>query len=276
MEFGAEIREDGSIDLKRCNILIRQVTKIDVFPLVPGESEPEAVLLVPHMQTLCVKMPVAIPQGKSLLVALPGMMREAERESGGFLGFGKKITREKVLICVMITPKVIDPDEVRFKETNRQLDVAIDGEGFFRVVDPYSGEILYTRQGNFSVAPDGHLIRWSEHPGNLTLRLVDPPIKIPVDVMSALINEDGTVWITQGDSRQLQHIGCFMLSTFDNPAGLLPFEDHLFLQTDASGPPTDGIPGKDGMGTLKQSMLEQPKEPVAKKALGTKKEGSAK
>ena len=37
-----------------------------------------------------------------------------------------------------------------FKETNNALDVAIEGAGFFKVMDP-SGEILYTRSGNFSL-----------------------------------------------------------------------------------------------------------------------------
>ena len=139
-----------------------------------------------------------------------------------------------------------------FKETNRPMDVAISGDGFFRVNDPFSGEILYTRAGNFSVNPNGTLVLGSAHTG----RLLDPPITIPEDATHVQINDDGTVWVAQGANPQLQQVGQFQLSTFINPEGLLRVGENLFQQTDASGPPTDGQPGLEGLGTLKQSMIE--------------------
>ena len=140
-----------------------------------------------------------------------------------------------------------------FKETNRNLDVAIAGDGFFRVNDPFSGEVLYTRAGNFSVNPDGTLVLGSAHTG----RLIDPPITIPEDAVHVQINEDGTVWVAQGANPQLQQVGQFQLSSFINPEGLLRVGENLFQQTDASGPPTDGIPGMERMGMTKQYIIEQ-------------------
>ena len=43
------------------------------------------------------------------------------------------------------------------EETNRSLDLAIEGDGFFTVLDRYSNEVQYTRDGSFqlSVEEDG-------------------------------------------------------------------------------------------------------------------------
>jgi flagellar basal-body rod protein FlgG len=139
-----------------------------------------------------------------------------------------------------------------FKDTSRDLDVAIAGEGFFRVTDPLSGEILYTRAGNFSRNNEGILVLGSAHQG----RVVDPPITIPEDAVHVQINEDGTVWVAQGANSTLQQVGQFQLSTFINPEGLLRLGENLFQETDASGPPTEGQPGLEGIGVTKQSMIE--------------------
>ena len=140
-----------------------------------------------------------------------------------------------------------------FKETNRSMDVAIAGDGFFRVTDPFSGETLYTRAGNFSVNPNGAIVLGSAHTG----RVLDPQIQIPEDAMHVQINEDGTVWVAQNSQTTLQQVGQFQLSTFINPEGLLRLGENLFKESDASGPPTDGPPGVNRMGVLKQNMIEQ-------------------
>lgn len=140
-----------------------------------------------------------------------------------------------------------------FQETNRTMDVAIAGEGFFRVNDPFTGEVLYSRAGNFSINPNGAIVLGSAYNG----RLIDPQITIPQDATEVQINEDGTVWVAQAQNTQLQQVGQFQLSTFVNPEGLLRLGENLFRQTDASGAPIDGQPGLNGVGVLKQRMLEQ-------------------
>ena len=139
-----------------------------------------------------------------------------------------------------------------FKETNRQMDVAIAGDGFFQVTDPFSGQPLYTRAGNFSVTPEGNVVLGSAHTG----RLIEPPITIPQDATHVQINEDGTVWVAQGTNPQLQQVGQFQLATFLNPEGLLRVGENLFQQTDSSGPPNEGLPGVDGRGKVQQHMIE--------------------
>lgn len=51
-----------------------------------------------------------------------------------------------------------DLSQGQLVQTGRSLDVAIIGEGFFRVVDPATGEELYTRDGSFVQMPDGLLV----------------------------------------------------------------------------------------------------------------------
>lgn len=56
--------------------------------------------------------------------------------------------------------------------------------------------------------------------------------------------EDGTVTaILPGDSDPTE-LGQLTLVNFANPAGLSAEGDNLYLETAASGQPTEGIPGK--------------------------------
>jgi flagellar basal body rod protein FlgG len=75
-----------------------------------------------------------------------------------------------------------------FQQTERELDVAIEGRGFFQVLDP-TGEVLYTRAGNFSVNADGQLVLGSAATG----RLLEPSIVIPEDATAISISPEGVV-----------------------------------------------------------------------------------
>lgn len=138
-----------------------------------------------------------------------------------------------------------------FQQTNGQLDVAIEGRGFFQVQDP-SGEIRYTRAGNFSINANGSLVLGSASDG----RVLEPAITIPTDATDIVISADGQVQVRQAGSPQLQQVGQVQLATFINPEGLLKVGENLYAQTDASGAPTVGNPGVTGAGVLRQNALE--------------------
>ncbi len=53
-----------------------------------------------------------------------------------------------------------------------------------------------------------------------------------------------------------QQVGQLQLATFFNDAGLNPQGNNLFTQTDASGAPTTGNPGVQGLGTVLQGYTE--------------------
>jgi flagellar basal-body rod protein FlgG len=144
--------------------------------------------------------------------------------------------------------------------TNKDLDLAIEGPGFFQVKDPITQQNLYTRSGNFSLNADGDIVLSSAGIG----RLLEPPIQIPPDAVKIQITPQGLVSYLAPGSPDLQPVGQIELAQFINPEGMLKLGENLFAQTDASGQPTTGQPGsQDGLGQVRQGALEQSNvEPV--------------
>jgi len=138
-----------------------------------------------------------------------------------------------------------------FKETGGELDVAIEGKGFFQVTDP-SGEILYTRAGNFSKNSNGELVIGSASTG----RLLEPPLTVPEDATGIIVSPEGIVSVRQPQTAQASQVGQIELVQFINPEGLLKLGENLYAETDASGTPLTSQPGQDGTGVLRQGSLE--------------------
>jgi flagellar basal-body rod protein FlgG len=145
-----------------------------------------------------------------------------------------------------------DFDQGSFQQSSRQLDVAIEGNGFFRVIDPGTGQTLYTRAGNFSINANNALVLGSAGTG----RLLDPQISIPPDTTGIVISPDGQVSVRQAGQATLNQLTQIQLSTFINPQGLLKLGENLYAETDASGAAQDGTPGTNGIGALRQNALE--------------------
>ena len=134
-------------------------------------------------------------------------------------------------------------------QTDNPLDLAIKGSGFFQVTLP-SGEIGYTRSGNFHLDSQGALVTSDGDP-------LEPAITIPNDATSVTIGADGTVSVTQPGQTAAQQVGAIQLAQFANPGGLNSVGKNLFLATTASGDPIVGTPGgAEGLGTIAQGMQE--------------------
>lgn len=136
--------------------------------------------------------------------------------------------------------------------TGRQLDVTIEGTGFFQVQDPLSQTTLFTRSGNFDINANGNLVIGSAQTG----RQLDPPITIPNDASSITVGPNGQVSVTQPGNPQAQQVGQIQLAQFVNPDGLLKVGENLYAQTDASSAPLVSEPGAQGLGSLRQGSLE--------------------
>jgi len=137
-----------------------------------------------------------------------------------------------------------------FMLTENPLDLVIQGRGFFQVRRP-SGELAYTRAGNFHLDRDGNLVTADGD-------ALEPQITIPPEAQSITIAPDGTVSYTQPGQTTAQLAGQIQLANFANPAGLNSIGRNLFVPTDASGEPTVGNPGgQEGLGTLLQGYTEQ-------------------
>lgn len=132
--------------------------------------------------------------------------------------------------------------------TNRPMDVAIDGEGFFQVELP-DGELAYTRDGSFELSSDGSLVTSSGYP-------LSPPITFSVETPNVVIARDGTVSVQEGISADLIAVGEIELVRFPNPTGLIAIGQNLLQETEASGPPYEGLPQQDGFGRLNPGHLE--------------------
>ncbi|MBI3858381.1 MAG: flagellar hook-basal body complex protein [Planctomycetes bacterium] len=134
----------------------------------------------------------------------------------------------------------------RLQATQRELDLAIEGEGFLRVLLP-DQSVAYTRAGNLRLDEEGNLMTSDGH-------LVDPPIMVPSGFTRLVIDPSGLV---QGfDGSELQPLGQIELSRFANPSGLDTAGANLFRQTEAAGERLDGLPG-EGLGVIRQGHLEQ-------------------
>jgi flagellar basal-body rod protein FlgG len=138
-----------------------------------------------------------------------------------------------------------------FETTNNQLDIAIEGDGFFQVLNP-DGGFYYTRAGNFGLNANGDIVLGSANNGYL----LDPQINIPQDATDIVITADGQVQYRTIDSTTLQTAGQMSLAKFVNPDGLLKLGDNLYQQTDASGEVQTGDPGQQGFGNIRQGFLE--------------------
>lgn len=133
-------------------------------------------------------------------------------------------------------------------DTGNPLDVAINGDGFFQVRKP-DGQIAFTRDGTFGLSADGELV-------TQTGLLIEPDIAIPPEASNVNISQDGIVTARLAGEPEPVELGQLELARFANPGGLGSLGGNLFEQTAASGEPTIGLPGEDGLGMLSQGFLE--------------------
>ncbi|GAA6153309.1 flagellar basal-body rod protein FlgG [Pseudoteredinibacter isoporae] len=132
--------------------------------------------------------------------------------------------------------------------TDQTLDVAINGRGFFQIVQP-NGDVAYTRNGQFSLNRDGQIT-------DVNGLLLEPAITIPQGTNRVTIGTDGVVTAYTDGQVTGQQLGNIQLVDFVNPAGLQAIGSNMFYQTAASGDPINSIPGQNGMGSLQQGSLE--------------------
>jgi len=132
--------------------------------------------------------------------------------------------------------------------TNNELDLAIEGDGFFQVLQP-NGETAYTRSGAFKVDSDGRIVTSDGYS-------LEPEVSIPDDATSISIGSDGTVSVIQAGDTEPSEIGSIELVKFLNAGGLNSIGKNLFLPTKASGAEITGTPGEDGFGTIAQGYVE--------------------
>ena len=133
-----------------------------------------------------------------------------------------------------------------FKETRNELDLAIEGDGFFKVMS--NEEELYTRAGNFKLNADGTICTPNGD-------ILQPEMTIPTETVSINIDSTGTVTLFDPTGVGTPS-GVLEVYTFPNSAGLFSLGHNLYRSTDGSGEAISGTPGSDGVGTIAQGFLE--------------------
>ena len=130
------------------------------------------------------------------------------------------------------------------QNTGNKLDVAIEGEGFFRV-QLYDGSFGYTRDGTFKIDSNGQIV--NSNGFKLSPEIIMPEGFVYSDIS---ISQDGLVTVKVAGNDTPIDVGQVLLYRFVNPAGLSNIGENLAKQTQASGPAVAGRPGFIGMGKV--------------------------
>jgi flagellar basal-body rod protein FlgG len=133
--------------------------------------------------------------------------------------------------------------------TGRDLDVAIDGEGFF-LVTTASGDQLFTRTGSFKFDSDRNIVTAEGYSLGLST--------VQADADQIQIQSDGTVLArVPGATTTFQDLGTLQLYRFANPSGLEAVGGNYYKEMPSSGTATAANPGDNGAGRLKAGYLER-------------------
>lgn len=132
--------------------------------------------------------------------------------------------------------------------TDNQLDVALEGKGFFQALDQ-EGNLMYTRDGSFQVNQNGDVVTSSGY-------LLEPNINIPQNSTEITITRDGAVFATEPGNPAPNQVGQLELATFINPAGLQSIGHNFYTETTASGAANINNPQTAEAGAVMQGALE--------------------
>ena len=173
-------------------------------------------------------------------LAQPGAAATAQTviPTGLQLGLGARASSNSIVF-----------EQGSFQLTGNSLDLVVQGKGFFQIRRP-TGELAYTRGGQFHLDRDGNVVTQDGDP-------LEPQITIPPEAQSITIATDGTVSYSLPGQAASQVAAQIQLANFVNPAGLNSLGRNLYAPTDASGEAVVGNPaGQEGLGALLQGYVE--------------------
>ncbi len=163
------------------------------------------------------------------------VQRFAELAAPGESGAGTVALGSRVLLT-----------QGKLAKSGGAFDVAIDGPGFFTVIDE-RGRRAYTRDGEFERAADGTL----RNTGGMRLENV----RVPSGALSLSVADDGSVRATlAGGARTIGHL---RIAIFPAPEHLRGVGGSLFAATEASGAPRQVVPGSGDGPKVRFGMLER-------------------
>ena len=157
------------------------------------------------------------------------------------LGLGTRAASNEIILT-----------EGAFTETDNPLDLAIQGNGFFQVLQP-SGQLAYTRAGQFQLDKDGNIVTSSR------LYAAAPDHHSGRCAVQSPSRTDGTVTYTLPNQTAAQQAGQIQLANFQNPAGLNSLGNNLYSPpTPRETPPWARPGGPQGMGRCCRATPSNP------------------
>jgi flagellar basal-body rod protein FlgG len=204
-----------------------------------------------HLHTIANNLANVSTTGyKKISVEFQDLVYESLKEPGSQT---TELTRRPSEVQVGLGTQLVATSRIfsqgSIKQTNAPLDLTIEGEGFFQVLQT-DGTIAYTRDGSFKITENGEIVTSDGFP-------LEPLITVPQDTMTLNIALDGTVSGTVAGITEPSEFGRIELARFVNPAGLKSIGRNLYVKSVTSGDPILDYPGELGMGNIRQGMLEQ-------------------
>ncbi len=176
---------------------------------------------------------------QTLLMAGTPATEVTEVPTGIQVGHGVKVSA---------TQKMFEQGSLQ--STENKLDLALEGEGFFKV-RLYDGTEAYTRDGSWKLDSERQVVNSNGY-------LMEPPLVLPENFIfeTLAISQDGRVTVKIVGEDDPIEVGQLEIYRFVNPAGLRSIGGNLFKTTPASGEEIPGQPGLEGMAKTHQGFLE--------------------
>jgi flagellar basal-body rod protein FlgG len=194
------------------------------------------------------------PAYKRQIVSFATLVAGTPRDDGA--GDNAKAIPASYFVGVAAAPPITDMRQGKIRHTGRELDLAIEGEGYFWVPpadDPSGREIHFTRCGRFSVDRHGYLIIH----GAKRDWVLTPRVSIPDDASDIKITNDGVISLLEPGCTNRTQIGNIQVHTFAEDCELVPCGDNVveLKVKRRHGSIWTGNPGMGGNGVLRQGCL---------------------
>lgn len=139
------------------------------------------------------------------------------------------------------------------QSTGSPLDLAIQGEGFFRVQQAGTDRLEFTRAGNFSTNTEGDLVTQD---GFFVMQADNSKITIPPGASNVAVGQNGIVTYVDAADGVRKDAGTVSLANFPNASGLERVSGNKWRVGANSGPEATGQPGTGNFGAIVSGVTE--------------------
>ena len=175
------------------------------------------------------------------------VLYQTTREAGSDQGAGNQLPESLQIgqgAVPVSTERLFTQGEM--SQTGGNLDIAIQGNGFFQVQLP-DGTLAYTRDGSFKMDSQGRVVTSDGYPVQGGFQ------PVPNGATNVTISASGSVTYTTAGGTTSSQV---QIARFNNPGGLDAVGQNLYKETVASGTAELGDPSQNGFGQLQQGYLE--------------------